>query len=134
MEPVKELLIAANPDPGSTLPYLLRVPLGDGIVLRTAGTWPRTKALYCYPLPANEWPVEADVVERIPVRSCVRRGAAVDLVLARSRENRSQLIFTTARGRDAVFWQSQRTRKQARPNVRTPTARAAGIADLQIVV
>ena len=44
----------------------------------------------------------------------------------RSRENRSQLVFTTARGRDVVFWQSPRTRKQARPNVRTPTARAAG--------
>jgi hypothetical protein len=33
-----------------------------------------------------------------------------------------------------VFWQSARTRKQARPNVRTPTARAHGIDDLQIVV
>jgi hypothetical protein len=130
----KELLIARNPDPGSTLPYLLRVPLGDGIVLRTAGTWPRTKALYCYPVPASEWPAEADIVERAPLRSCVRRGAAVDLVLDRSRENRSQLIFTTARGRDAVFWQSPRTRKQARPNVTAPTARAAGIAQLEIIV
>jgi hypothetical protein len=130
----KELLIARNPDPGSTLPYLLRVPLGDGIVLRTAGTWPRTKALYCYPLTINEWPAEADIVERIPLRSGVRRGAAVDLVLDRSRENRSQLIFTTARGRDAVFWQSPRTRKQARPNVTTPTARAAAIAELEIIV
>ena len=43
-------------------------------------------------------------------------------------------MFTTARGRDAVFWQSPRTRKQARPNVRTPTARAHGIDELQIVV
>jgi hypothetical protein len=33
-----------------------------------------------------------------------------------------------------VFWQSPRTRKQARPNVRVPTARAAGIAELEIVV
>jgi len=33
-----------------------------------------------------------------------------------------------------VFWQSPRTRKQARPNVSTPTARAAGIAALDIVV
>ena len=33
-----------------------------------------------------------------------------------------------------MFWQSARTRKQARPNVRTPTARAAGITDLEIVV
>ena len=43
-------------------------------------------------------------------------------------------MFTTARGRDAVFWQSPRTRKQARPNVRTPIARAHGIDDLQILV
>jgi hypothetical protein len=66
----------------------------------------------------------------VPVRSCVRRGAAVDLVLDRVRENRSQIVFTTARGRDAVFWQSPRTRKQARPDVRTPTARAAGLAEI----
>ena len=74
------------------------------------------------------------IVERLPLRSCQRRGAAIDLILQRSRENRSQLVFTTARGRDAVFWQSPRTRKQARPNVRNPTARAHGIEDLQIVV
>ena len=43
---MQELLIATNPEPDSTLAYLLRVPLGEGIVLRTAGTWPRTKALY----------------------------------------------------------------------------------------
>ena len=33
-----------------------------------------------------------------------------------------------------VFWQSARTRKQARPNVSVPTARAAGIPDVSIVV
>jgi hypothetical protein len=128
------LLIARNPDPDSRLPYLLRVPLGDGMVFRTSGTWPRTNALYCYPVPASEWPVQPDIVEQVPVRSCVRRGGAIDLVLDRARENRSQLVFTTARGREAVFWQSPRTRKQARPNVRVPTARAAGIAELEIVV
>src|SRR6266705_57279 len=32
------------------------------------------------------------------------------------------------------LWQSPRTRKQARPNVTTPTARAAGIAELEITV
>src|SRR3989442_12719431 len=82
----------------------------------------------------GEWPAHPDIVEQVPVRSCTRRGAAIDLVLDRARENRSQLVFTTARGRDAMFWQSPRTRKQARPNVRTPTARAAGIAELEIVV
>ena len=35
-------------------------------------------------------------------------------------------VFTKARGRDVIFWQSARTAKQARPNVTLPTARAAG--------
>lgn len=131
---MSELLIARNPDPDSRLPFLLRLPLSDGLVFRTSGTWPRTKALYCYPVGVDEWPADPELVERVPVRSCVRRGGAIDLVLDRGRENRSQLVFTTARGRDAVFWQSPRTRKQARPNVTTPTARAAGIAELEIIV
>jgi ERCC4 domain-containing protein len=129
-----ELLIAHNPDPDSTLPYLLRLPLAGGMVFRTSGTWPRTKALFCYQVSADDWPADPDIVERTRLRSCVRRGAAIDVVLDRSRESRSQIVFTKARGRDVVFWQSPRTRKQARPNVRTPTARAAGIADLHIVV
>jgi hypothetical protein len=129
-----QLVIARNPDPDSALPFLLRVPLAGGLVFRTSGTWPRVKALYCYPVPVSEWPADPEIVEQVGLRSCVRRGAAIDLVLDRGRENRSQLVFTTARGREAVFWQSPRTRKQARPNVTTPTARAAGIADLQIVV
>jgi hypothetical protein len=131
---MNELLVATNPDPDSRLGYLLRLPLDGGMVFRTSGTWPRTTALYCYPVGLDEWPDDPDIVEQVPLRSCARRGAAIDLVLDRSRENRSQIVFTTARGRDAVFWQSPRTRKQARPNVSTPTARAAGIAGLEIVV
>jgi hypothetical protein len=132
---VTDLLIAANPDGDSRLPFLLRVPQPDGdLLFRTSGTWPRVKALYCYPVGLHEWPKDAVIVERVGLRSCRRRGAAIDLILDRSRENRSQLVFTQARGRDAVFWQSPRTRKQARPNVRTPTARAQGIAALQIVI
>jgi ERCC4 domain len=129
-----ELLIARNPDPDSRLPYLLLLPLAGGMVFRTSGTWPRTSAVYCYPVSADEWPDHPDIVDRAGVRSCVRRGAAIDLVLDRARENRSQIVFTKARGRDAVFWQSPRTRKQARPNVTTPTARAAGIAELEITI
>ncbi|MCH9700996.1 MAG: hypothetical protein K0U76_06335 [Actinomycetia bacterium] len=130
-----ELLIALNPDQDSRLPYLLRIPQpGGDLLFRTSGTWPRVKALYCYPVGLHEWPSDATIIEQLPLRSCQRRGAAIDVIVQRSRENRSQLVFTTARGRDAVFWQSPRTRKQARPNVRTPTARAHGIAELQIVV
>jgi hypothetical protein len=104
------------------------------MVFRTSDSWPRTRALYCYPVSVADWPEHPDVVERVPLTVCVRRGAAIDIVADRGREKRSQLVFTTARGRDACFWQSPRTRKQARPNVRTPTARAAGLADLEVVV
>ncbi|WP_375430746.1 ERCC4 domain-containing protein [uncultured Friedmanniella sp.] len=129
-----QLLIARNPEPDSSLPYLMLVPLGDGLVFRTKGTWPRTSAIYCHPVPRSEWPSEPDLVEQIPLRSCERRGAAIDIIADRGREQRSQLVFTTARGREMVFWQAPRTRKQARPNVRVPTARASGLPELAIVV
>ena len=48
-------------------------------------------------------------------------------------ENRSQFVFTRARGREVIFWQSARTAKQARPAVSTPTRRASGLV-LEILV
>jgi hypothetical protein len=130
-----ELVIVRNPNPESRLPYLIRLPLGpDGLILRAGGTWPREKAIYCHPAGPEEWPHEPAEIERVAVRSCVRRGAAIDLVLDRARENRSQIVFTTARGREAIFWQTARVRKQARPNVTTPIARASGVAALRVVV
>ncbi|MDP9386356.1 MAG: hypothetical protein M3Q48_00110 [Actinomycetota bacterium] len=129
-----ELVIARNPDPDSALPYLLKLPIGGGLVFRTKDTWPRTSALYCHPVAAAEWPDEPDIVERVPLRACARRGAAIDVVADRGREQRSQVVFTTARGRQMVFWQSPRTRKQSRPDVRLPIARAAGIAELELLV
>lgn len=132
---VRDFVIVRNPDPDSRLPYLIRLPLGAaGLVLRAGGTWPREKAIYCHPAGVDEWPADPEVIERVPVRQCVRRGAAIDLVLDRGRENRSQIVYTTARGRDAIFWQTARVRKQARPGVRTPTARGAGVTTLPIVV
>jgi hypothetical protein len=113
---------------------LRRLPIAGGLVFRTAETWPRTKALFCYPMPPEAWPDDGEVVERVPLRSCVRRGAAIEVVADRARENRSQLVFTTGRGREMVFWQSPRTVKQARPNVALPKARAGGLADLEIIV
>jgi hypothetical protein len=129
-----ELLIARNPDPASSLPYLVRVPLGEGLIFRARDVWPRTSAVYLHPVWLDEWPDTPEIVDRVSVRSCVRRGAAIDLILDRARENRSQIVYTTARGREMIFWQSPRTRKQARPKVSTPTARAAALADLTILV
>lgn len=126
-------MVARNPEPDSTLPYLLRLPLGsDGVVLKARETWPRTTKVYCHR--ARGWPTDAEVVERVRVRSCTPRGAAIDLVLDRGRENRSQFVLTRARGREVIFWQSARTTKQARPNVGLPTGRASGLTALQILV
>ncbi len=120
-----DFVVARNPDPASSLPFLLRIPVRPApIVLKARETWPRTTKVYCHP--AEAWPDAADVIERVPVRECRRRGAAIDLVLDRHRENRSQFVFAAARGRQVVFWQSARTARQARPNVRLPTSRAAG--------
>lgn len=129
-----ELIIARNPDPESSLPYLVRVPAGEGLIFRTKDTWPRTNPLYCHPVPLADWPEEPEIVERIALQACERRGAAIDIVAARAREHRTQIVFTRARGREMVFWQSPRTRKQARPDVRLPTARAAKVEELEIVV
>ena len=125
MTAVDDFVVARNPDEDSTLPYLIRLPLTEaGVVLKVRDTWPRTAKVYCHP--STDWPEHPDIVERVAVRSCVRRGAAIDLVLDRGRENRSQFVFTRARGREVVFWQSARTARQARPNVALPTQRASG--------
>ena len=127
MSGVEDFVIARNPDQASSLPYVLRIPLASGaVVLKAKDTWPRTNKIYCHPADAWPSPDEVEIVERVAVRSCMRRGMAIDLVLDRGRENRSQFVFTTARGREMVFWQSARTSKQARPSVRVPTARASG--------
>lgn len=73
------LLIARNPDPDSSLPYLVRIPLGDGIVLRTRETWPRTSKVYCH-RHVEPWPADAEIVETVALRECSRRGAAIDVV------------------------------------------------------
>nr|WP_306238457.1 histone-like nucleoid-structuring protein Lsr2 [Ornithinimicrobium sp. HY1745] len=112
----------------------MRIPLGrNGIVLKAKETWPRTGKVYCHR--AVGWPLEPEIIEQVPVRSCVQRGASIDLVLGRGRENRSQFVLTRIRGgREAIFWQTARTNKQARPAVALPTARGSGVSQLEIVV
>jgi hypothetical protein len=126
--------VARNPDSDSTLPFLLRLPLpGNDLLLKARDTWPRTEKVYCHR--ATHWPEEAIVVEEVPVRSCVRRGVAIDLVLDRARENRSQFVFTRLKGaREGIFWQSAKTTRKSRPGIRIPRRRAAGQRDFTISV
>jgi len=130
-------VVARNPDAASRLPFLVRVPLpGGDLVLKAREPWPRTGVVYCHPA-EGEWPdppASAEVLEQVPVRSCRRRGAAIDLVLDRAREHRSQLVFTRTRGREVIFWQSPKTARAARPGVRVPGRRASGLGELTILV
>jgi hypothetical protein len=124
-------VVARNPDAESRLPYLLRLPVDGGIALKAREPWPVTARVYCHPLEEG-WPEAAEVLEEVPVRSCARRGRAVDLVLDRSRQNRSQFVFTEPHagrrgGRPMIFWQTARTARRARPGQRVPTARSAAL-------
>jgi hypothetical protein len=130
-------LVARNPDPDSSLPFLLRLPIEGGVLLKARDRWPATARVYCHPL--DQWPAEAEILETVAVRSCARRGAAIDLVLDRARNNRSQIVFTTpnagrAGGRPMIFWQTARTAQRARPGQRVPTRRASQLEQLTIEI
>jgi hypothetical protein len=136
-EASETFLVARNPDPDSTLPYLLRLPLEGGIELKAKAPWPATARVYCHPV--DEWPADAQEIDRVTVRHCARRGRAIDLTLDRPRNNRSQFVFTEPHagrksGRPMIFWQTARTVRRARPGQRAPTRRAAGLQALNIDV
>ena len=130
-------VVARNPEPDSTLPFLLSVPVDGGILLKARDRWPSTSRVYCHPL--ERWPADAEILEQVAVRQCRRRGAAIDLVLDRARENRSQIVFTEpaagrSGGRPMIFWQTARTARRARPGQRVPTRRASELEALTITI
>ena len=61
-------LIARNPDTESRLPYLVQLPLGDGLVLKVRDTWPRTARIFCA---RAEGRVAPPAGERAPVEELV---------------------------------------------------------------
>lgn len=130
----RSFVVARNPDPESSLPFLVRLPVeGGDVILKAREAWPKDKKVYCHR--ASGWPDGAEVLEEVTVRRCARRGSAIDLVLDRRTRARSQFVFTRiAGGREAIFWQTASTARAARPGVRMPTARASRQRDLAIVV
>jgi hypothetical protein len=119
--------------PGETrLPIVLELPLPNGpLFLATREPWPVAKDLFCAELDA--WPPDAEEVERVPVASCRRVGASVQLVLDRGQRRRSLFVWTTKGGRPIVFWRSERSMRATRPGVRAPTARGLD-GPLEVVV
>jgi hypothetical protein len=114
--------VARNPDVESRLPYLVWLPIEGGLVLKARETWPRSARVFCSQ-EGTPWDESGGLVDEAKVALCRRRGAAIDLVLERSR---SQFVFTTARGHPAIWWQTQQTAQSANPGARVPRGRATG--------
>jgi hypothetical protein len=127
-------IVARNPDPDSSLPFLIRLPIGGGLVLKARDSWPRTARVYCHR--SDEWPAEPEIVEDVRVLECRRRGIAIDLLLDRPRQNRSQFVFTRLpSGREGIFWQTRAVASTARPGARIPGRRISDLgAELVILV
>lgn len=114
------------------LPIVVELPLAGGpLVLATREPWPVAKDLFCSELAA--WPADAEEIERVPVASCRRVGASVQLVLDRGQRRRSLFVWTSKQGRSIVFWRSERSMRATRPGVRAPTARGLD-GPLEVVV
>jgi ERCC4 domain len=117
-------VVARNPDAASRLPYLLHLPLaGGGLWLKAKDSWPRTARVYCHELPRPPDP-DIEIVQRVAVIICARRGPAIDLILARGLNKRSQFVFTMWRGRNLIFWQTAKTARSVKPGLRVPSGRA----------
>src|SRR5436190_1811346 len=85
--------LRANPQEDSRLPYLVRLPLEHGLVLKARAPWPATARVYCHRF-EQPWPADAEIVDEAPVLVCRRPGSAVDLLLDRPRQARSQFVCT----------------------------------------
>ena len=116
-------LVGRNPQDNSKLPFVLRLPLDGGLVLKARDVWPMPARVYCHAY-EEEWTGEIEIeIEEVPVLLCRRRGGAIDLLLDRPRLARSQFVFTRIKGREAIFWQTQKTAKAASPGGRIPRRR-----------
>jgi hypothetical protein len=125
-------ILAHNPDENSSLPYLVGLPIEGGIFFKTREAWPRASRSYCHRI--DTWPENAEVIEEVAVKVCRRRGAAIDLVLDRRANYRSQFVFTRSRGREVVLWQTAKVARQARPGARVPRRSAPGLENGTIYV
>jgi len=113
-------IVAKNPETDTSLPYLIHVPLQGGLWLKARETWPRASRVYCHRIEDVD-PASLEILERAAVLHCERRGPVIDLVLDRAQNRRAQFVFTQARGRPMIFWQTPKAAANARPGLRVPS-------------
>lgn len=119
---MSEFLVARNPQARSALPFILGLPLDSGMLwLKAHDDWPRATRTYCHPLEYVPDTEDLEIIQRVDVRVCRRIGPAIDLVLARRLNKRSQFVFVRWRGRELIFWQTAQSARAARPGVRVPS-------------
>lgn len=118
---MRQFLIARSPDQHRTLPYVLCLPLEEGpLWLRAREAWPRAARLYCHQLSKPPELGTLEIIERVGAAVCKRRGKAIDRVLQRRTNKRSQFVFTSSRGRPLILWQTPTAAKSAKPVLRIP--------------
>jgi hypothetical protein len=64
-------VVARKPQADSRLPYLLRLPLEGGLILKARATWPPTARVYCHRFD-EPWPPDAEIAEETSVLLCRR--------------------------------------------------------------
>lgn len=123
-----EFIVAHNPDPRSRLPYVVCLPLGTGSLwLKAAADWPRTARVYCHPLEIPPQIDQLQILQRTTATVCARRGSAIDLVLSRGINKRSQFVFVAQGARTLIFWQTPKTARATKLGMRIPTGRASDV-------
>ncbi len=127
-------VVAKNPEEDSKLNYIIKFPLnGSEVCLKTSESWPRVSRLYCHPVENLSGDIE--IISTCEIESAVKRGIAIDLILKRFRENRSQIIFTKLKNqREVIFWQTPKTVKSLKPGIRIPKKRASNFKSIEILV
>jgi hypothetical protein len=98
--------------------------------LKAREAWPRNTRVFCQHVDAP--PDDVEMLERVAVTYCKRRGPAIDLVLSRKINKRSQFIFAASKGRALIFWQTAKTASAARPGLRVPTRRSGLVPTIYV--
>jgi hypothetical protein len=128
-----ELLVAKNPYATSRLPYLIMVPTRpQPTVLRAREPWPKATAVFCQRL--GKWPIDADVIERIPLRTCSAHGSVVEVIADRAQHRATRLTISQRAGKEVIFWHSETSIRAGRSTFRLPVPPGRELDGAEVLV